>query len=159
MASVPFHYVDLRAFCYATEDQKRVEDALRTYLPDGQGEEGTDGNDEPIELDRAETEGFHGDRILVLSVRLERADEVRYVLSRLAESPDLDAVLDELDDRVDEDCTFFLSLDKQAAVRGEVALGDGITLRGKVEAYPARKTAAVQNVRETLSGLVAGEGP
>jgi hypothetical protein len=160
MASVPFHYVDLRAFCYATEDEQRVEDALRTYLPvaDGDGDQG-DGDGEPIEFDRAETEGYHGDRILVLSVRLERADEVRHVLSRLAESPDLDRVLEELDDRVDDDCTFFLTLDKQAAFRGEVALGDGITLRGKVEAYPARKDAAVENVRETLTDLIAGERP
>ena len=29
-----FHYVDLRAFCYATEDEDRVEAALRHYLPD-----------------------------------------------------------------------------------------------------------------------------
>ena len=34
MPSVPVHYVDLRAFCYATEDEKRVEAALRTYLPE-----------------------------------------------------------------------------------------------------------------------------
>ena len=63
MSSVPFHYVDLRAFCYATEDDKRVADALRTFLP------------EETELERAESEGFHGDRILVLSARLERADD------------------------------------------------------------------------------------
>ena len=157
MASVPFHYVDLRAFCYATEDEKRVERALRTYLPGGPDGEREDGD--RIDLDRAETEGYHGDRILVLSVRLERADEVRHVLSRLAESPDLDRVLGELDDRVDDDCTFFLTLDKQAAVRGEVALGDGITLRAKVEAYPARKPAAVENVREALTALLDDGAP
>ncbi|MCL7418465.1 MAG: hypothetical protein M8354_11595, partial [Halalkalicoccus sp.] len=59
MAAVPFHYVDLRTFCYATEDEKRVEEALRTYLPEG------------FEISRAETEGYHGDRILVLSARVE----------------------------------------------------------------------------------------
>lgn len=148
MSSVPFHYVDLRAFCYATEDEKRVTDAIRTFLPD-----------DDVAIDRAETEGHHGDRILVCSVRLERADEMRYVLSRLADSADLDRVLDELDERVDEDCTFFLTLSKQAAFRGDVALGDGITLRAKVEAYPAKQASAVENVRETLEGLVEGERP
>jgi RNA binding exosome subunit len=143
VSSVPFHYVDLRAFCYATEGEKRVGDALRTFLPDD------------VELDRAESEGFHGDRILVLSARLERADEMRHVLSALTELDGIEAVIDELDYRVDEDCTFFLTLDKQAAFRGEVARGDGITLRAKVEAYPARKESAVENVRETLEGLRA----
>lgn len=148
VSSVPFHYVDLRAFCYATEDEKRVADALGTFLPD-----------EEITLDRMETEGHHGDRILVLSVRLERADQMRYVLSRLAESDDLTRVLGQLEDRVDDDCTFFLSLDKQAAFRGDVELGDGITLRAKVEAYPAKKPSAVENVRETLEALVEGTPP
>jgi len=143
--AVPFHYVDLRAFCYATEDEKRVADALRTLFPD----------DDELELDRTETEGFHGDRILVLSIRLERADEMRYVLSKLTDLDDIRTVIDELDDRVDDDCTFFLTLDKQAAFRGEVAHGDGITLRAKVEAYPAKKGRAVENVRETLEELRA----
>lgn len=144
MASVPFHYVDLRAFCYVTEDEKRVADALRTFVPDDE-----------VELEYTETEGFHGDRILVVSVRLERADEMRYVLSALTELDGIDAVIDELDHRVDDDCTFFLTLDKQAAFRGDVVQGDGITLRGKVEAYPAKKESAVENVAETLEQLRA----
>jgi RNA-binding protein len=138
MASVPFHYVDLRAFCYATEDEKRVEDALRTYLP------------EEFPIERAETEGYHGDRILVLSARIETADDVRHVLSRLRESADLERVKRELDDRVTENCELFLTLDKQAAFHGEVSLGEGITLRAKVEAYPAKKESAIENVREML---------
>ncbi|RNJ26157.1 RNA-binding protein [Halosegnis longus] len=143
MASVPFHYVDLRAFCYVTEDRKRVADALRTFIPD----------DDELELDYAETEGFNGDRILVVSIRLERADEMRHVLSKLTELDDIDTVVRELDHRVDEDCTFFLTLDKQAAFRGDVVRGDGITLRAKVEAYPAKKEHAVENVAETLASL------
>ena len=138
MAKLPIHYVDIRAFCYATEDESRVEAALRTYLP----------AEHPIE--RSEGEGHYGDRILVLSARVENADGVRHVLSTVRELPDFDAVLSELDERVDENCSFHLKLDKQAAFRGEVARGDGITLRAKVEAYPARRETAVENAREAL---------
>ncbi len=138
MGSVPLHYVDLRAFCYATEDEPRVERALRTYLPE----------DAPVE--RAETEGHHGDRIVVLSARVDVADDVRHVLDRVRSLSDLESVLAELDQRVDEDCSFHLSLDKQAAYRGEVRRGSGLRLRAKVEAYPARKPAAVENVRSAL---------
>jgi RNA binding exosome subunit len=143
---VPFHYVDLRAFCYATEDEQCVEGALRLFLPEG------------FEIERVENEGHHGDRILVLSARVENADDVRGVLRRLAEADSLDAVLAELDQRVDEDCSFFLQLDKQAAFRGDVELGDGIILRGKVEAYPADKAAAVENVSDVLTALADGGG-
>ncbi|MFC5136375.1 MULTISPECIES: RNA-binding protein [Haloferacaceae] len=141
MPAVPFHYVDLRAFSYATEDEKRVEQALRSLLP------------EDAELDRVENVGHHGDRIVVLSARIERADGMRHVLDRIAELDDLDRVLDELDQRVDDNCALFMRLDKQAAFRDEVRLGPGITVRAKVEAYPAKKEAAVENARDTLSRL------
>ena len=141
MAEVPFHYVDLRAFCYATEDDKRVEQALRTFLP------------EEVEIERARSEGHHGDRIVVFSARVENADEMRHVLSKVAELDDVENLLSELDQRVDDNCSLFLRFDKQAAYRGDVALGEGITFRAKVEAYPAKKEAAVENARETLTAL------
>lgn len=139
MASVPFHYIDLRAFCYATEDDQRVEDALRAYLP------------EDAEIERMKSEGHLGDRILILSARVENADEMRHILGRLRELDGIDGLRDELDQRVDDNCSFFVSLDKQAAYRDEIELGDGITLRAKVEAYPAKKDAAVENARKALS--------
>ena len=139
MPRVPFHYIDLRTFCYATEDEKRVEDALRALLP------------EEFELDRMENTGHHGDRIVVLSARVENADEMRYILDRLAELDEIDRILDELDERVDDNCSFFLRLDKQAAFKDEIELGQGITLRAKVEAYPAKHDAAVENAREALA--------
>ncbi|AEN05205.1 RNA-binding protein [Halolamina sp.] len=138
MASVPFHYVDLRTFCYATEDEKRVEQALRRFLP------------EEYEIQRAVNEGHHGDRIVVLSARVENADDVRHVLRQLSELPDIERIVGELDERVDDNCSFFLRLDKQRAFKGEVEQGPGITLRAKVEAYPAKQPAAVENAREAL---------
>ncbi|WP_394741998.1 RNA-binding protein [Natronococcus roseus] len=145
MPQIPLHYVDLRAFCYATEDEKRVEQALRTFLP------------EEFEIERVESEGHYGDRILVLSARVENADDVRHVLSRLADLEDLDGLLGELDDRVTENTELFLRLDKQAAFGEEVRLGEGITFRAKVEAYPAKKDQAVDNAEEVLERLRDGE--
>jgi len=145
MVAVPFHYVDLRAFCYATEDEKRVEAALRTFLPEETG------------IERVENEGYHGDRIVVLSARVGTADGMRYVLSRLAELPDAGRVRRELDERIDEDCTLFLRLDKQAAFGGRVELGAGITLRAKVEAYPADREAAIENAREAFEAVESAD--
>jgi RNA binding exosome subunit len=140
MAAVPLHYVDLRAFCYATEDDRRVEAALRRFLP------------EEFPVERSETEGHYGDRIVVMEARVENADEVRHVLDAVGDLPaeDLRRVRKELDDRVDENTSLFLRLDKQAAFDGDVDLGQGLTLRAKVEAYPAKKAQAVENAREAL---------
>ncbi len=142
MARVPFHYVDLRAFAYATEDEKRVNEALGTFLP------------EDFELQRSVNQGHHGDRIVILSARVDTADEMRTVLSRLADLEGVETVLEQLDERVTEDCELFVRLDKQAAFKRQVRLGEGLTLRAKVEAYPANKDAAVTNARETLEKFV-----
>ena len=141
MASVPFHYVDLRAFSYGTEDDERVERALRVYLP------------EDATVERAESEGHHGDRICILSTRLENADDVRHVLSQVATLDDIETVREELADRIDDNCSFFLTFDKQAACDGTVRRGDGITLRAKVEAYPATREGAIENARTALEAL------
>jgi RNA binding exosome subunit len=143
MSSVQFHYIDLRTFCYATEDNNRVEDALRTFLP------------EEFEIERADSTGHHGDRILILSARVENANEMRTVLGQLADLPDAEfkAVRDELDERVTENTEFFLTLSKQAAFNGDVERGDGLTFRAKVEAYPAKKEHAIENVEEMLDTL------
>jgi len=144
MPRVPFHYIDLRTFCYATEDEKRVEAALRHFLP------------EEFEIDRVENTGHHGDRIVILSARVETADGMRVVLDQLAALDTIDRVLEELDERVDDNCSFFLRLDKQAAFNGLVRLGEGITLRAKVEAYPAKHEKAVANAREAID-LAGGD--
>ena len=143
MSAVPFHYVDLRTFCYATEDEKRVEAALRTFLP------------EETELKRDVTEGHNGDRIVIFSIRLERADDVRHVLSKLTELGELDRLLEELEARIDDNCAFYIGLDKQAAYHGDVALGEGLMLRGKVEAYPAKRERAIATANEALEDLAA----
>ena len=141
MSSVPFHYVDLRAFCYATEDEKRVEEAFRAFLP------------EECSVDRTKSEGHHGDRIVVLSARVENADDVRHVLDRIMELDDIDTVIGELDERVTDNTELFMHLDKQAAFGGDIALGEGITFRAKVEAYPAKRETAIENARELFEGL------
>lgn len=136
MAAPPFHYVELRAFSYVTEDEQRVEDALRALLP------------AEVDLDRAESEGHYGDPILVLSIRVEDDEGVETVLDRLGALPEAEReqLAAELDERVDEDCNLFVTLDKQAAAAGDVRLGEGIALRGKVEAYPATRERALDAV-------------
>lgn len=141
MSAVPFHYLDLRTFCYATEDEDRVERALRSLLPP----------DTPVT--REESFGHHGDRILHLRTRIETADEMRYVLDRLRTMSEFEQVHEEITDRVDADCSFFVRLDKQEAYRDRIALGPGIQLRGKIESYPASQEAAIDNLRAYFEGL------
>jgi hypothetical protein len=71
----------------------------------------------------------------------------------LTELEEIDRIVDELDERIDDNTSLFLRLDKQAAFGGDVELGVGITLRAKVEAYPATHENAVENAREAFESL------
>lgn len=139
MGSVPFHYIDLRAFAYETEDVERVERALRHFVP------------EEFEFERSETKGHNGDRILILSARVENADGMRAILNAIRDGADLETVRKQVRNRVTENCEFYVHFDKQEAYRGASRLGDGIVLRAKVEAYPAKREAAVENATKALT--------
>ncbi len=132
-----FHYVDLRCFCYATEDFDRVEQALELYLP------------EEAEVEVDTSEGHHGDEIQVLSTRVDNADDVRYVFDRVLDAG-VEEVHDEVEQRLDDDCKFHLRLDKQAAFDERSKLGRGIQLSAKVEAYPAKRENALEAVERSL---------
>lgn len=139
MSSVPFHYLDLRAFSYATEDERRVEDALGTLLPPD------------TEVERTESSGHHGDPIVVLETRVETADEIRTIFDRLLGMESFADVQEAVAERINENLAFFVRVDKQRAFQGEVAKGPGIQIRGKVEAYPATREGAIENVKQYLS--------
>lgn len=149
MPSPPVHHVDIRAFCYATEVPDRVEAALRAIYPP------LDGDGEPA-IVRTTTEGHYGHRIDIFEARLSTADEVRTVFERLRARGDLDQLATELDERVTDENELYLRLDKQAAFAdGDLVFGDGIEVSMKLEAYPAKREAAIENISAYLDELRA----
>lgn len=132
------HYVDARCFRYATESSNKVIEAIQYLLPP------------ETQIDRSTTEGHYGDKIEIYTARIENADGVRHILDTVSHllNDDTDA-----EERVDEDCTFHLRIDKQSAYNQEPSLGEGIDLSMKMEAYPAKKHKAVDAVEETIEKL------
>ena len=139
---VAFHWVRVQTFCYATERQDLIEDTLKELLGD-------------IEFEEEITESEHGNTMMILETRITKQREFADLFSKLGNDI-LDYILDEIENRVDEDDMFYLRLDKQKAVQGvyEVAHhGDVISIFGKVQAHPARKDVAVQVLSEFLQGI------
>ncbi len=138
MADVPFHHVTLRSFAYATEDEKRVLDALQEIVP------------AETKFDRSVIEGHHGDSIVLLEATLDSSGEIAALLERLPGVPGFDRLRTDISERIDEDVNLFMRFDKQRAFQGELAFGEGVHLQGKVEAYPANREAAIDSVTEAL---------
>jgi len=140
------HRLQLRAIIHSTENPEKVTKALRAVLPPD------------VEVAEEGVEGYHGNvmRLLTAAIDNKRAatGALKAVLCRLG-IQERGRILDELPERVDEECTLHLRLDKQHAYAGEVRLAQGedcIYLRAKAECYPARRDAAVGAIRGLLGG-------
>jgi len=139
-----FHWIRVQTFCYATERQDLIEDTLKELL----GE---------IEFEEEISESEHGNTMMILETRVTKQREFTELFSKLSDEV-LDFILENIDNRVDEDDMFYIRLDKQKAVQGiyEIAHhGDVISIFGKVQAHPAKKEVAVRVLREFVEGIKA----
>lgn len=107
------------------------------------------------EYSEDESVGEHGNVMTILEARLTHQRQYRGLFSTLG--PEVaDWILSDIDNRIDEDCVFYLRLDKQIAVQGvyePAHHGDVVAITGKVQAHPARKEVAVRVLSEFLTGL------
>lgn len=151
MPATTFHWMRVQTFCYATERKELLEEVMEELLGEAEYSE------EP-------TESEHGNTMTILEARLTKQRQYRDLFEKLG--PEIrNWILDDIENRVDEDCMFYIRLDKQKAVLGtyEVAHhGDVIAITGKVQSHPARKEVAERVLTDFLSGLdqssVSGEG-
>ncbi|MBR4504804.1 MAG: exosome protein [Candidatus Methanomethylophilaceae archaeon] len=140
-----FHWIRVQTFCYATERQELLEETMAELI----------GSDEFTE-DISESE--HGDTMLILEARLTKQKEFRALFSRLGPEI-LSWIKEDMPNRVDEDCIFYMRLDKQKAVQGiyEVAHhGDVIAITAKIQSHPAKKDVAEGIMAEFVDSLLGG---
>jgi len=143
-----FHALSFRAFCQATEDEEKVAQAIRF----ASGAE---------EMDRSVSEGFHGNKIIILHAEVKSAKKIRDFFHRL-ETEDIRMIQETLELRVDEDCTFYLRLDKQKAFLGQLVVletGDVISINGKIKSYPKRRETAMLAAKEFFEAEIARRTP
>ena len=143
---VTFHWLRVQTFCYAPERKELIGETMTELL-------GTD------EFEVDVSEGEHGNTMLILSQRLTKQKEFNALFSKLGANI-RDAIVEDIDNRIDEDCVFYIRLDKQKAVQGIYDIahhGDVISITGKVQSHPARKDVATRNMLAFLEGIVYPE--
>ncbi|WP_457741295.1 RNA-binding protein [Thermococcus sp.] len=143
------HHVRLTTFIQATEDEDKVLEAIGTFIPE-------EIDDEDVIFDIDETTGFFGNPIKVVNVEIKRSKAVRAFLRHFKELLDENAkryILDNLEEKVDDEGTLYIRFNKQKAYLGEVEVDEGadvVQVRIKVKAFPMRKETVVKAVREWL---------
>jgi RNA binding exosome subunit len=119
----PIQSVEVTYLVHATEDQKKVEDAVGRLLG---------ATTRPV-VERLE--GHFGNEILAARLHLTGEEAAKAVHRVFAALPkDLREVLvADIGEFLDEHSAFFLRLDKQRLVSGVLALGSGDSVRLKVK--------------------------
>ena len=143
-----FHWIRVKAICYATEDEDLICDVVS-------GMTGAE------ELDIDISEGLHNNPLTVIDANLTKNKEYATLFNSLGKGI-ADQLLDGLEDRVDDDCVFYVRFDKQKAVCGEYVIahgGDVISLTAKIMSHPARKEVAIGVFRDYLQNLFPQASP
>ena len=126
--------IEARAYSRATEVLDRVKNAvLNLFPPDFQ---------EFVIIETTNTTSHHQNPIVIVDGTLERKEHcgvtLEFILNSLPES-DKRTLKNTLQKRLDEKCSLFLRIDKQAAFLGKIQLADTpdlITIRVQLIQYP-----------------------
>jgi RNA binding exosome subunit len=145
-----FHRIQLEAFCHATEDESRVEKAMLSFIP-------FDIRDKKdLAVSKERIIGTFGNPITILRLELTRSRDTRavvdFIKGKLGEEGRRE-ISKCMEERLSEDCQFWVRFDKQEAYKGRLVLGgdDTIQLKGKVAAYPANRNVALNLTRGVWS--------
>lgn len=139
-----FRWIKSRVMIYSTEDEELVTGMFEELV-------GTD------EYERDIAEGELGNETLILEANLSRRRDIDGLFDRLGEDV-IRWILDEIEERIDEDCSFFFRLDKQKAVTGEYVIGSGgdvVSFICKVASYPAKRELAIDVLKKYLNSRLA----
>lgn len=137
-----FRWIKARVMIYATEDRERVTEMFSELV-------GTDDYKEDL------VEGELGNITVILEATLTKQKEFDRLFGKF-EPENIEWIISEIDDRIDEECTFFLRLDKQEAMSASYVIGRGgdvISFTCKVASYPAKRELAINILREYLKSL------
>lgn len=123
----------LRTYCHETEDEEKVEKAIKFFSAN---------------ITKTKVGGFHGNKIIITEARLSKK-QAKEFFERLKEFKE--EILTDLEIRIDEQCYFYLRFDKQVAFRGKLkkSLGeDVIFLKAKILCFPSNKKNALKELAD-----------
>jgi len=154
---MPFvNKIEARAFARATEISERVTASIQSIFPEYLRQK--------LVISKTKAEGQAGDAIIIITAVLEGQDDCEPVLRYIFEQMDSSsrrAIARSFDIRLDDDCVFFLRIDKQAAFLGNMKMTDEtdvISARFRFKQYPRCKREEVilmiENHLQAAGGLV-----
>ena len=143
------HSISISVFVKHGEDEAAMRQALLSLVPFQDLEK------EKVKLKRTAAEGFDH-KIVILEITLEKERHTATFIASLKEklAPSDIRLLATQENRVDEECCFYLRLDRQKLMSGECALtdsGDCFHIKMSLAAFPKKRQVALQVAEKMFS--------
>jgi RNA binding exosome subunit len=122
----PIGYIEIRVFSHATEDQAKVETALRNILPETLAEE--------VTFTKTNCIGHHGNPIVLVEAKLADRATLLSVLEKIGSALgilDKEELSTEVNQHIEKH-NLYLRLDKQSAFLGKVKFSSTDPIHFKV---------------------------
>jgi len=145
--SINVRHLDVSVFVHATEDESKVERAVRNIVPE---------TIRDYIFKKQELSGHHRDPLTILSTRIRRKGAMEMLNKLIGSLTSLDQqrILDELEDRVDRSGNLYIRLDKQKAYNGKAALNEIDPIRLKFHVQIPHGIDAGEHVRAALDEII-----
>ena len=143
--------VEVSTLAHATEDEDKVERAVRNLLPEGLGEG---------RLKRQRLSGYHKDPLTLITTKIKKrkgATQALRLTIALLSPLDRERLLEELEDRVDQAGNLYIRLDKQKALKGRGALVAVDSIRMKFCIRVPHGRLPIEYIKTVIESLIEGD--
>ena len=140
--------VEMSVFVNATEDEEKVERALRNIIPP---------EITGVKVERQTLKGHYKDPITLITARVRKkrtAKEVFRSTMKGLSSLDQNRLMEEVEDRSDEAGSLYLRLNKQGALRGVRTLVDVDPIRMRFRFRIPHKADPVVVIRASIASII-----
>ena len=146
------HNIAIRVFAKEWEDAEKIKEGLSRLAP-------VNFEKEKLKINETTAEGFEDRKIKIFEIKLEKERHAKVFFDNLLQKisdKQKEMLIKQTDSRTDDECNFFIRLDKEKMLNGEYWItdsGDCYHIKILVAAYPAKKDAA----KKVIEGLIKGQ--
>ena len=139
------HNIRYRLLVYKNENENDLMEGLKNILP-------------TAKVEREIAEGVNGDKIIILTGKVNKKRETKEFMSQLLEMDDskITNLVNDFEKKIDDNGNLFLRFSKKKACNDILEIcedGDSIHLKVKIAAYPAKKRVAINLLNEFFSSI------
>jgi RNA-binding protein len=146
------HSITITVFAKEEEDKQKIKEKLLGLVPEGIDKE-------KLKLNEQAATGFSEKKITIYTLTIDKENHItkflKNILSKLS-NEQKNMLSNQIESRIDEECNFYIRLDKEKLYEGECHMtdqGNCYHIKTHLAAFPAKKEKATEIARKIVEEL------